>query len=309
MKINFPTLFQTPLQKYNFFLIYGNDEEVFERILLFLQKKLAVTFESKTEEELRNTPQPKLCLFENSLPPLTLVSNVTDKLIPLLEHLKEGIYIFTSQKARAQSKLVTFFSGSTTSLAIAAYAAPVSSSEFAFLAQELSLSVSFQTNLLKTYQNDWRGLLSTLDKIRLFGDIKEEEYSFFLQSSSSQDENGLLIQAFLLKNIKEALVAFSIVNKTELIPLLRSLSRAFQILLNLLSIRATGKVISWTTLTPPIFFKEQPFYERALSRWKEKEVLNFLETLLSAEQDIKFSVLNFTALERRLLHCLKANPL
>ncbi|MBX9786059.1 MAG: hypothetical protein K2Y08_01855 [Alphaproteobacteria bacterium] len=306
MKINFPALFQTPLQKYNQFLIYGNDEEVFERTLLFLQKKFAATFESKTEEELRTPPQLKLSLFENSLPSLTLISNVTDKIIPLLEHLKEGIYVFTSQKARAQSKLVTFFSGSATSLAIAAYTAPLSSSEFEFLTQELTLPVSFQTNLFKTYQNDWGGLLSTLDKIRLFGDLREEDYSLFLQSSSLHDESGLLTQAFLLKNIKEALLCFSMANKTELIPLLRTLSRSFQTLLNLLSIKATGKAIPWTTLTPPIFFKEQPLYEKALSRWKEKEVLHFLETLLKAEQDIKFSTLNFTALERRLLHCLKS---
>ncbi|MBY0272213.1 MAG: hypothetical protein K2X02_02185 [Alphaproteobacteria bacterium] len=306
MKINFPALFQTPLQKYNLFLIYGNDEEVFERTLLFLQKKFAATFESKTEEELRNTPQPKLFLFENSLPSLTLVSNVTDKVIPLLEHLKEGTYIFTSQKARAQSKLVTFFSGSTTSLAIAAYTAPLLSSEFEFLTQELNLPVSFQTNLFKAYQNDWKGLLSTLDKVRLFGDFREEEYSLFFQSSSVQDESGLLTRAFLSKNVKEALVGFSTVNKTELIPLLRSLSRSFQILLNLLFIKATGKAIPWTTLSPPIFFKEQPLYERALSQWQEKEVLHFLETLLTAEQDIKFSTLGFTALQRRLLHCLKS---
>lgn len=306
MKINFPALFQTPLQKYNLFLIYGNDEEVFERTLLFLQKKFAATFESKTEEELRNTPQPKLSLFENSLPSLTLVSNVTDKVIPLLEHLKEGTYIFTSQKARAQSKLVTFFSGSTTSLAIAAYTAPLLSSEFEFLTQELNLPVSFQTNLFKAYQNDWKGLLSTLDKVRLFGDFREEEYSLFFQSSSVQDESGLLTRAFLSKNVKEALVGFSTVNKTELIPLLRSLSRSFQILLNLLFIKATGKAIPWTTLSPPIFFKEQPLYERALSQWQEKEVLHFLETLLTAEQDIKFSTLGFTALQRRLLHCLKS---
>ncbi|MDI9638179.1 hypothetical protein QM565_20875 [Geitlerinema splendidum] len=306
MKINFPALFQTPLQKYNLFLIYGNDEEVFERTLLFLQKKFIATFESKTEEELRNTPQPKLSLFENSLPSLTLISNVTDKVIPLLDHLKEGIYVFTSQKARAQSKLVTFFSGSTTSIAIAAYTAPISSSEFEFLTQGLQLPVSFQMNLFKVYQNDWRGLLGVLDKMRLFGDLGEEEYSFFLQSSPSHDESGLLTQAFLLKNVKEALICFSMINKTELIPLLRSLSRSFQTLLNLLLIKARGKAIPWTTLTPPIFFKEQPLYERALSRWKEKEVLHFLETLLTAEQDIKFSALGFTALERRLLHCLKS---
>lgn len=306
MKINFPALFQTPLQKYNLFLIYGNDEEVFERTLLFLQKKFSATFESKTEEELRNVPQPKLSLFENSLPSLTLVSNVTDKVIPLLEHLKEGTYIFTSQKARAQSKLVTFFSSSTTSLAIAAYAAPLLSSEFEFLTQELTLPVSFQMNLFKAYQNDWKGLLSALDKVRLFGDLKEEEYSLFFQSSPLQDESGVLTKAFLSKNVKEALVGFSMVNKTELIPLLRSLSRSFQTLLNLLFIKASGKTIPWTTLTPPIFFKEQPLYEKALSRWQEKEVLHFLETLLTAEQDIKFSALGFTALERRLLHCLKS---
>lgn len=306
MKINFPALFQTPLQKYNLFLIYGNDEEVFERTLLFLQKKFTATFESKTEEELRNTPQPKLSLFENSLPSLTLVSNVTDKVIPFLEHLKEGTYVFTSQKARAQSKLVTFFSGSSTSLGIAAYSSPLLSSEFEFLTQELTLPVSFQTNLFKAYQNDWKGLLSTLDKVRLFGELKEEEYSLFFQSSPLQEESGVLTKAFLSKNVKEVLVGFSMVNKTELIPLLRSLSRSFQNLLNLLLIKATGKTIPWTTLTPPIFFKEQPLYERALSRWKEKEVLHFLETLLTAEQDIKFSALGFTALERRLLHCLKS---
>lgn len=220
----------------------------------FCKKKFIATFESKTEEELRNTPQPKLSLFENSLPSLTLISNVTDKVIPLLDHLKEGIYVFTSQKARAQSKLVTFFSGSTTSIAIAAYTAPISSSEFEFLTQGLQLPVSFQMNLFKVYQNDWRGLLGVLDKMRLFGDLGEEEYSFFLQSSPSHDESGLLTQAFLLKNVKEALICFSMINKTELIPLLRSLSRSFQTLLNLLLIKARGKAIPWTTLTPPIFF-------------------------------------------------------
>ena len=306
MKINFPSLFQTPLQKYKFFLIYGNDEEVFERTLFFLQRKLGANFVTKTEEELRNTSYQQISLFQESVPSMTLVPNVADKVLPLLESLKEGIYVYSSQKARAQSKLVTFFSQSFTSLAIAAYAAPLSSSEFEFLTHEMNLPVSFKGSLFKAYQSDCGGLLSALDKIRLYGDLQEEDYSHFLHPSPLHEESGQLIHAFLLKNIKEALAGFSKVNKTELIPLLRGLSRSFQTLLNLLSIKAAGKVISWTTLTPPIFFKEQPLYERALSQWKEKEVLRFLETLLSAEQDVKFSALSFTALERRLLHCLKS---
>lgn len=306
MKINFPSLFQTPLQKYKFFLIYGNDEEVFERTLFFLQRKLGANFVTKTEEELRNTSYQQISLFQENLSSLTLVPNVTDKLLPLLESLKEGFYVFTSQKARAQSKLVTFFSQSSTSLAIAAYAAPLSTSEFEFLTHEINLPVSFKGNLFKAYQSDCEGLLSALDKIRLYGDLQKEDYSHFLHPSPLHEESGQLIHAFLLKNVKEALAGFSKVNKTELIPLLRGLSRSFQTLLNLLSIKAAGKVISWTTLTPPIFFKEQPLYERALFLWKEKEVIRFLETLLSAEQDIKFSALSFTALERRLLHCLKS---
>jgi DNA polymerase III delta subunit len=306
MKINFPSLFQTPLQKYKFFLIYGNDEEVFERTLFFLQRKLGANFVTKIEEELRTTSYQQISLFQENVPSITLVPNVTDKVLPLLESLKEGIYVFTSQKARAQSKLVTFFSQSSTSLAIAAYAAPLSSSEFEFLTHEMNLPASFKGSLFKAYQSDCGGLLSTLDKIRLYGDLQEEDYSHFLHPSPLHEESGQLIHAFLLKNIKEALAGFSKVNKTELIPLLRGLSRSFQTLLNLLSIKAAGKVISWTTLTPPIFFKEQPLYERALSQWKEKEVLRFLETLLSAEQDVKFSALSFTALERRLLHCLKS---
>lgn len=307
MKINFPALFQTPLQKYRFFLVYGNDEDVFERALSFLQKKLGGNLTSQTEQELASGSCAQPSLFQEMVPSLAFMPHVTDKIVPLLESLKAGPYILTSEKTRAQSKLVTFFAQSPIALAIGAYSSPVTTSEFEYLIHEAGLSSSFKTALFKTYQNDYRGLVGALDKIKLYGELQEEDYPFFLDSSSVSDEANLLTQAFLLKNVKGALVAFTALDASELIPLLRSLGRSFQILLSLFSVTGGQRTIPWTTITPPIFFKDQPLYEKALSKWKSSEVSAFLETLLDLEQHVKFSRTNFTILQRRLLKfCAKS---
>ena len=306
MKINFPALFQTPLEKYQFFFIYGNDRDVFERILFYLQKKLSTSLTHKTEEDFQKGFQGEVSLFQEASSQTVIVPQVSDKILTSLESLKDGPYIFTSDKARAKSKLVTYFSNSSRALAIAAYAAPLSSSEFDFLAHGTDLPVSFKANLLKAFQNDYRGLLGALDKIKLYGDLEEKDYPLFLESSLATDETNQLVHAFLLKNVKGALKAFSNVNAAELIPLLRGLGRSFQTLFQLMSMKGTSPSISWMKLSPPIFFKEQPLYERALILWKEKQVTHLLEALLSLEEQIKFSHIGLTLLQRRLLHCLKS---
>ncbi|EKE10235.1 MAG: hypothetical protein ACD_16C00066G0012 [uncultured bacterium] len=305
MKINFPALFQTPLEKYQFFFIYGNDKEVFERTLVYLQKKLDASLTHKSEEDIQKGLKAEKSLFEENCPQLTFVPQVTDKVIECLESFKDEVAIFTSESARAHSKLVTYFAGSSTSLAIAAYAAPLSSLEFEFLAREINLSASFKANLFKTFQNDYRGLLSTLDKIKLYGEVQEEDFSLFLEPSLLSDDTTQIVHAFLLKNVKEALRAFPRINPAELIPLLRGLGRSFQTLFNLLVLKETSSVLPWMKMTPPVFFKEQPLYERALRMWKAKEITRLLETLLALEEQVKFSNMGAALLQRRLLHCLK----
>jgi DNA polymerase III delta subunit len=305
MKINFSSLFQTPVEKYNFFFIYGNDKIVFERAISFLQKRFSCPLTLKTEEDLLKKTSSQPSLFDDKgASSLTLVSPITDKSLKCLDDLKDGVYIFTSEKARAQSKLVSYFSDSRTSLAIAAYASPITTSEFEFLAQGMDMPASFKGLLFKAYQNDYMGLLTTLEKIKLYGDVPEAEYASFLTASSS-DELTPLLHAFLLKDKKKAVETFSYVNASEAISFLRSLTRTFQTLFDLMPFQRTPKSIVWMKLSPPVFFKDQPLYEAALSRWQMGDVQRFLETLLNLERQVKFSAAPFSSVRQMLLDGLK----
>lgn len=289
-KINFPSLFQTSLNKFNHFLIFGNDPTVFERAILFIQKSIPSSLHIKTESELLNTVSSSFSLFEEySRPSLTLIPQASDKILSHLEHLPEGIYIFTSEKARATSKLVTHFTNTPGCLAIGSYASPIMTSEFEFIVRELHLPESFKGSLFKAYQNDYRGLLCAVQKIKLFGDVSEAEYESFLDTQFSVDDFIPLRDAFLLKDIKRALELLSLLHSSDLIAFLRALSRCFLTLFDLLPYKNSLKTISWQKLNPPIFFKDVPLFESALLRWQEEEIQNFLETLLSLEHKIKYA--------------------
>ena len=289
MKINFPSLFQTPIHKYNVFFIFGNDLSVFERTISFLQKKRSLPLCFKTEEDLltHSFSQPSL-FTDQAESSLTLVSPVTDKCLNAIDQLKKGVFILTSEKARTQSKLVKYFTQSSTSLAIAAYACPLMTSEFEFLVGETNLPLSFKGLLFKAYQNDYMGLLTALEKIKLHGDVTEAHYTSFLDTPAFFDEFALLNHAFLSKDEVKITQALSCITPTNLIPFFRSLIRCFQTLFELMPFKRSPKTISWQSLTPPIFFKDQPFFEAALSRWHFEEVHSFLETLLTLEERVKF---------------------
>lgn len=305
MKINFPALFKTPLQKYTFFFIFGNDGAVFERTISFIQKQLSSHYQLKTEEDLStNTPSSPSLFDDQSSLSLTLVPHVTDKLLKIVDQLKKGYFIFTSEKARSQSKLVTYFSQSSTSLAIAAYASPLTTSEFEFLVREMTLPVSFKGLLFKAYENDYMGLITTLEKIKLYGDVPVDQFDCFLEASLPSDELTPLIHAFLLRNVENATRAFSSINPSDLIPFLRTLSRSFQILFELIPFMKSPKSIPWQGLSSPVFFKDQPLYEIALSKWYSKEVQLFLETLLTLERQVKFSGFGLSQVQAGLLQML-----
>lgn len=307
MKINFLSLFQTPLHKYNIFFIFGNDLIVFERAMSFLQKKLASPLHIKTEEDLltHSSSQPSLFEDKASGPSLTLVPQVTDKILKVVDQMRNGLFILTSEKARAQSKLVTHFSQSSTSLAIAAYAAPLTTSEFEFLVGEMNLPASAKNILFKTYQNDYMGLLSVLEKIKLYGELPEAQVGSFLEAFSSSDEPTPLIHAFLSKERERATLTLSSATSFDLIPLLRNFSRSFQTLFELMPFKGSSKPISWQTLPSPVFFKDQPLYQTALSRWCPEEVQSFLETLLDLERQVKFAGLTYSQMQQRLLSHLE----
>ncbi|MBS0271354.1 MAG: hypothetical protein JSR85_01755 [Proteobacteria bacterium] len=305
MKINFPALFKTPLHKYTFFFIFGNDETVFERTISFIQKQFSSRFEIRTEDDLAtNAPKAPSLFDERTSSSLTFVPHVTDKLLKIVDQLKKGHFIFTSEKARSQSKLVTYFSQSSTSLAIAAYASPLTTSEFEFLVEEVNLPTSFKMLLFKAYQNDYMGLITTLEKIKLYGEVPADQFECFLEASLPSDELTPLIHGFLIRNVENTIRAFSSTNPSDLIPFLRTLSRSFQILFELMPFKRSPKSISWHGLSSPVFFKDQPLYETALSKWQPEEVLFFLETLLMLEREVKFSGFSLPQVQAELVQIL-----
>lgn len=301
-KINFPSLFQTSLNKFNHFFIFGNDPTVFERAIFFIQKKVSFPLHIKTEAELLTTSSSPLSLFKEDLgSSLTLVPQITDKIIPHLEQLQEGIFIFTSEKARATSKLVTHFTNTPRCLAIGAYASLITTSEFEFIVGEINLPVSFKDSLFKAYQNDYGGLLCALQKIKLFGECSEAHYESFLESQSSLDDFTPLRDAFLLRDIKKAVELFSLLPPSDLIAFLRGLTRPFLTLFDLLPYKKSPKTIPWQKLTPPVFFKDVPLFESALLRWQGEEIQNFLETLLFLEYKIKYAAFTSPHVSQDLL--------
>jgi len=290
MKINFPALFQTPLHKYKSFLIFGNDTTVFERAQYFLQKKLSLSLKILTENDLGSTVSFQPSLFESPEErSLYVIPNASDKVLSHLNHLKQGFYIFTSEKARAQSKLVLHFTKASNTLAIGAYSSPLTVSEFEFLTEGMSLPPPFKSQLFKAYQNDYRGLLNALAQLRLYGEgIPDSSHAFFLKSSSSE-ESMFPIHGFLGRDLKKATETTSHLISTDLIPFLRALTRSFLTLLELMPFKGSSTPIGWHALKVPIFFKDQPLFEMALKRWNKDEVSVFLRNLLTLEYKIKYS--------------------
>jgi DNA polymerase III delta subunit len=305
MKINFPNLFQTLLNKYKIFFIFGNDPVVSERAIQYIQKMTPLSVRIQSEGEILKPASHQPSLFEEKTSSfLTLVPNVTDKILGSLDQLGEGLFIFTSEKARAGSKLVTHFSGDSQTLAIAAYEAPLIQGEFKTLVEGMNLTSAFQESLFKIYQNDFYGLLAALEKIKLFGEINPEHYDLFLDGSSLSEDMGPLLKAFLLKDPRKALNTFHAISSSESISLLRALSRAFMTLFELTHYKRSKTAINWQKLSPPVFFKEQPLFEAALLKWKLDDVRIFLQTLLFLEEKVKYSSYGSSQVGQALLERL-----
>lgn len=297
-KINFPSLFQSPLGKSNFFFVFGNDSFLIERAVSFLHKKLGGNLETKTEADVLNglASQPSLFQAPGSRS-LTFIPHVTEKILSQLPTLPEGIFIFTSEKTRAHSKLVTYFTGNPHSLCIAAYSCPVTTFELDFMTEDLSLPLTFKNQLLKTYQHHRGGLLNALEKIKLAKDISEDHYTFFLENDLPEGDLATLRNAFLLKDKAQLIPSLALLGQGDSVPLLRLLMRSFLTLLELSSARS----IAWNSLTFPVFFKDQPIFDQARSRWHQHDIIVFLQDLLAIENKAKTAAFSSSLVQQTLI--------
>ncbi len=302
MKLTFSALFQAPLKKYTRFFIYGNDPAVFERAGTFIQQTLSLKRQIKTEAELLKSPHRSQGLFEETTQAsLTLVPHVTDALLKQIETLPDDVFIFISDKARAQSKLVTYFGQHPQSLAIAAYATPLLMAEVEALTNGIPLSPPFKKELFTTYKNDYAGLLNAVETIKLLGEDAEAYGPMILASTALPESTTNLLDGLFLRDPQKLTAAFSSLSPTDAIPLLRQLTRSFLTLLELMPYRSSPEGIKWQSLSTPVFFKEQPRFEAALTRWNGKEILAFLNKLLTLERAIKFDNLSMAQFSESLL--------
>ena len=245
---------------------------------------MGASLEVKTEADLLGPFSSQLSLFGDAdRLPLIYVPHVTDKILTFLTTSPTGHFIFSSEKARSQSKLTTYFSTSPSSLAIAAYPCPLTLAELEFAADDLNLPFDFKNLLIKTYANDRLGLLSALEKVRLMGEIKEPQYELFLQTDPLLEGFIPLRNAIVLKDEYQIIDLFFHISSSDLIPFLRVLTRSFLTLFEI----SPYRFIPWKTLAFPVFFKEQSLFEAAKQRWSFEEISLFLQTLLFLESKVK----------------------
>lgn len=302
MKIAFPALFQAPLERYTSYLIYGNDPSVMERALTFIQKRLALPQKVRTEAELLKAPLEAPSLFEDTPQrQLILVPHVTDKLLQHIEGLSQDVFVFMSEKARSQSKLVTYFGQAPHMLAISAYATPLLAPEFKALTEDLPFSAAFKQEMFKAYHQDYGALLNAIELLKLLGEGEEEVARGLLTASSLSQETHSLLEAVLCRDPQKLAVLLPGIPSGDFILVLRLFMRSFLTLLEIIPYKGNPQAIQWRALSSPIFFKDQPFFERALSRWPTKDILAFMDHLLALERRVKFTQLPPSHFSRDLL--------
>lgn len=290
MKINFSNLFQVDLEKYSHYFIYGNDKGVFERALSFLERSFSLEKEVRTEKEFLASPEKSPSLFqEASNRSLVHIPQVTDALLTHLAPASENIFVFMSEKARAQSKLVAHFAKAPRSLAIAAYSSPLILGEFQSMMAPFSLSPEHKQILFKAYQHNYTGLMTLSGYLELLGTEEPPPLALLLASSEGSEESASLLKGVLLRDGAHMTQVLSTVLPGDLIFSLRMLGRAFLTLLEVIPHRSSPKAIPWQSLSTPVFFKDVPLFEKAISCWHPQEISSFLERLLFLEKNIKYA--------------------
>ena len=168
-------------------------------------------------------------------------------------------------------------------------------------AEGLSLSTEFKKDLFKTYQNDYAGLINIIETLKLIGEDAEKYASFILDNSPLPEGANTLLEGILSRDVKKLSTALSELSVTDFIPTVRLLTRSFLTLLELMPFKRSPQMIQWRALSTPPFFKDQPRFEAALVRWDSKDILAFLETLLSLEKATKQGSLTSPQFSQTLL--------
>lgn len=292
MKITFDSLFSAKITDHRFILLFGNDEGTISRALNFVISQIVPRGTQLTlideSDFLKHSEGPQMGdLFGEPTASIYLIGNCGERGLKILENLKEtkDVYIFTSLKLRATSKVTAWITKH--GVSVACYESPLGRSEFSHLVRDLSLSNDLKTHLYQRTQRTPERLQDIIPLLKIVDTITPAFIDELLQGEDTLcDSYTDLGLSFLCKDtpkVSQILVQTPLL-QTECIPFLRGLLRNLQTLYEMKSLRGTN-----APLTNRPFFKHEPFFQKAVGLWSLKDLQNLIKNTLDLESKMKFA--------------------
>jgi len=292
MKLSFDSLFSAKIQDHRFILLFGNDEGVIQRGLNFVISQIVprgTKFTIIDESDfLSHSAAPRMGdLFGEPTPDVYLIDNCGERALKTLESLKEtkNTYIFTSLKLRATSKVTTWVTRH--GVSIGCYEAPLRKTEFSHLVRDLNLSNDLKTHLYQRTQKTPQRLQQIIPLLQIVDTVTTTLIDDLLQDEDTLcDPYTDLGLFFLCKDTSKVaqMLTQTPLTQTDYIPFLRGLLRSLQTVYEMKSLRGTS-----VALTNRPFFKNEPFFQRAVGLWSLADLQKLIKKTLELESKIKFS--------------------
>lgn len=308
--------------KYNFFLLYGENEGLKKHIKESLknilnQKETDIEelslFENEiigNEENFYNT------VFSSSLfskKKLITIHNATDKITKqikdILNKQPENILIVIfSNILEKKSKLRNIFEVDSQAACIACYLD--NNRDLEMIARmelkkkQINVSNEIISLLVEKSNNDRNNLKNEIEKIKSFSlnkkNLEVEEIKSLINFSGEYKSENFVNEClcgnvFQYKKIMPELYS----NTTNHIYLLRILSKKIQRLLNIKKLQKNSKNIEHLveTMRPPVFWKEKPLIKRQLTIWSldnlKKIIYEINDTEVLCKKNPKLSKIIF----------------
>ena len=308
MILKFFEINEKKIQRFNFFLLYGNNKGLIdETISKNLKPLLAKNILNYEESEILKNP----ILFEEEIfnksffdnDKLIIISRVSDKIIKIIEDIiekkPEGIsIILKSNMLEKKSKIRNFFEKGTNTICVPFYEDALQT--LGLIAQkflkEKKINISQQNIniIVERAAGDRINLYNELRKIELYCVNKkkiEEDEIIKLTNLAENFEISELIDNSLIKNKRKTLKILNENNffQEDCILILRvylsKLKRLLKIQDELKIIKNTDKVIA--AFKPPIFWKEKEIVKQQLTLLNQKKLQDLISKTTQLELQIK----------------------
>ncbi len=296
------------LQKYKYFLLYGNNKGHIKEIIEknFINKFSKNIYNYDEKEILKD----KTIFFEKILnnsffekEKLILLSNITDKSKSLIEEIKEGknddlIFILIADQLDKKSKIRKFFEENEDSICMAFYpdtTVTLNKIAIEFLKEKKILMSQLNINLIiGKCNNDRQNLINELKKIELFSmSNKKISKEDLLKIINLAENHSIfdLIDSCLLKDQKKVI---NIINENnfnieDAIIILRTFLIKLKKILKLSDDFEKNSNINQTIANakPPIFWKEKDTIKQEILNWRTDKIRKLILKINEIELQIK----------------------